>query len=66
MKLSEFKRMHEKPDNIQLIDPISKRFVKISCRTGRILAHKKSDGPYKNIPVIDQNSYKLSLHTCQS
>ena len=34
---------------IQVLNPITKRYVKIDTDRGRIIDHKKSPGPYKNI-----------------
>ena len=38
-------------DIVQVKNPRSGHYVKIDRTAGRIVAHKKSDGPYKNIPV---------------
>jgi hypothetical protein len=34
---------------VQAQNPVTGRWVKIDTQTGRILDHKKSAGPYKNI-----------------
>lgn len=34
---------------VQARNPLTKRWVKINTRTGRIISHKKSPGPYKNV-----------------
>jgi len=34
---------------IQVLNPVTKRYVKIDTDRGRIIEHKKSPGPYKNI-----------------
>jgi hypothetical protein len=36
-------------DVVQLRNPRTGRWVKIDIGEGRILAHKKSPGPYKNV-----------------
>lgn len=34
---------------VQVLNPVTKRWVKIDTNTGRIVDHKKSPGPYKGI-----------------
>lgn len=34
---------------VQVLNPITKRYVKIDTDRGRIINHKKSPGPYKHI-----------------
>jgi hypothetical protein len=41
----------ERPDYVQLKNPRTGRYVKIDRTQGLIVAHKKSEGPYKNIPI---------------
>ncbi len=41
----------KKRDIVQVKNPRSGRYVKIDRSQGKILAHKKSSGPYANIPV---------------
>jgi hypothetical protein len=36
-------------DRVQLKNPITGKYVKIDTRTGRIVDHKKTPGPYKGI-----------------
>ncbi len=43
-------------DIAQLLNPRSHRYVKIDRTVGGITSHKKSDGPYKNIPIISPKS----------
>ena len=38
-------------DIVQLRNPKSGRYVKIDRAAGRIVSHKKSKGPYKDVPV---------------
>lgn len=38
-------------DVVQVKNPRTNRYIKIDRSKGRILAHKKSDGPYKNVPI---------------
>jgi len=46
----------EKSDIVQVKNPRTNRYVKIDRTKGRILAHKKSDGPYKGVPVARRSS----------
>jgi hypothetical protein len=41
----------KKKDIIQTRNPKSDRYVKIDRSAGKIIAHKKSEGPYKNVPI---------------
>jgi hypothetical protein len=41
----------KKTDVVQVKNPRSGRYVKIDRTVGKIIAHKKSDGPYKNVPI---------------
>lgn len=41
----------DKHDIVQLKNPKTERYVKIDRTEGKIVSHKKSPGPYKNIPV---------------
>lgn len=34
---------------VQVRNPVTKRWVKLDTDTGRIVDHKKSPGPYKNV-----------------
>jgi len=36
---------------IQVKNPKTKRYVKIDRSAGKIISNKKSEGPYKNVPV---------------
>ena len=38
-------------DRVQIKNPVTGRYVKLDTKTGRIIAHKKSKGPYKGIPM---------------
>ncbi len=38
-------------DIVQVKNPVTQRYVKIDRTEGRILSHKKSEGPYKGVPV---------------
>lgn len=40
-----------KHDVVQVKNPRSGHYVKIDRTAGRIVSHKKSEGPYKNVPV---------------
>ncbi len=41
----------KKRDLVQVKNPRTDRYVKIDRSKGKIVAHKKSTGPYKDIPV---------------
>lgn len=40
-----------KADIVQVRNPKSGHYVKIDRAEGTIVDHKKSEGPYKNIPI---------------
>ncbi len=44
--------MSEKKRVVQTKNPRSGHYVKIDREAGKILSHKSSSGPYKNIPII--------------
>lgn len=48
--MSSVKRK-KKHDIVQVKNPKTGRYVKIDRTIGRILSHKKTPGPYKNIPI---------------
>ena len=48
---SEWSEPRLAKDIVQVHNPRTDRYVKIDRDAGRILAEKKSPGPYKNIPV---------------
>ncbi len=48
----------KKTDIVQVKNPRSGRYVKIDRSKGRILAHKKSSGPYKGVPVARRSKKK--------
>ena len=41
-----------KPDIVQLRNPRSGHYVKVDRTQGKILDHKRSAGPYKNVPIV--------------
>jgi hypothetical protein len=41
----------KKRDVVQVKNPRTGHYVKIDRDEGRIIDHKKSQGPYKNVPV---------------
>jgi hypothetical protein len=43
--------MSKKKDVVQVKNPRTNKYVKIDRSEGRIVASKKSDGPYKNVPI---------------
>lgn len=51
-KATEKAKMNKKRTNVvQVQNPRTGRYVKINKDKGRIVAHKKSDGPFKNVPI---------------
>ncbi|MBI2857472.1 MAG: hypothetical protein HYX90_00220 [Chloroflexi bacterium] len=46
----------KKRDVVQVKNPKSERYVKIDRSAGKIIAHKKSSGPYKDIPIARKRS----------
>jgi len=40
-----------KKDIVQVKNPKTDRYVKLDRDAGKIIDHKKSPGPYKNIPI---------------
>ena len=47
-----------RPDIVQVRNPRSGKYVKIDRTQGRIIGHKKTDGPYKNIPIARKRTKK--------
>jgi len=43
--------MAKKRDVVQVKNPKSGHYVKIDRSAGKIISHKKSSGPYKNVPI---------------
>jgi hypothetical protein len=43
--------MGKKRDIVQVKNPRTGHYVKIDRGKGRIIAHKKSEGPYKGVPI---------------
>ena len=41
----------KKKSVVQTKNPVTKRYVKIDRSAGRIISHKKTEGPYKGVPV---------------
>lgn len=41
---------------VQVKNPRTGHYIKIDRSVGRIVAHKKSDGPYKGIPVARKSN----------
>lgn len=37
-------------NRVQVLNPLTRRWVKLDTTTGRIVDHKKTPGPYKGIP----------------
>lgn len=45
-----------KKDVVQTKNPKSGHYVKINRSEGKIMSHKKSNGPYKGVPVARKKS----------
>ena len=50
--------MAKKRDIVQVKNPKTGRYVKIDRTAGRIVDHKKSKGPYKDVPIARKSSKK--------
>lgn len=50
--------MAKKKEIVQIKNPRTGHYVKIDRSEGRILDHKKSDGPYKDVPIARKSSKK--------
>lgn len=48
----------KKRDIVQVLNPRTGRYVKIDRSIGRIIAHKKTPGPYKNVPIARKKKQK--------
>lgn len=48
--------MAQKKDVVQVKNPKSDRYVKIDRTEGKIISHKKTPGPYANVPVARKSS----------
>jgi len=46
----------KKKEIVQTRNPKSGHYVKIDRTVGRIVSHKKSTGPYKDVPIIRKRS----------
>jgi hypothetical protein len=46
----------KKKDVVQVRNPKSGHYVKIDRAAGKIIAHKKSATPYKNVPIARKRS----------
>lgn len=40
-------------NRVQLLNPKTKRWVKVDTERGSIVGHKKDYKPYKNVKIID-------------
>jgi hypothetical protein len=47
-----------KSDIVQVKNPRSGHYVKIDRTKGQIIDHKKSDGPYKDVPIARKSPKK--------
>lgn len=50
--------MAKKKDIVQVKNPKSGHYVKIDRGAGKIIDHKKSKGPYKDVPIARKSSKK--------
>ena len=50
--LIELLPVPKKHDIVQLLNPVTHRYVKLDRTIGGIISHKKSEGAYKNIPIV--------------
>jgi len=50
--------MSKKRDVVQVKNPKTGRYVKIDRSRGKIISSKKSEGPYKGIPVARKKRKK--------
>jgi len=48
--------MAKKADIVQVKNPKTEHYVKINRTEGRIMDHKKSEGPYKNVPIARKST----------
>ncbi len=48
--------MGKKRDVVQVRNPKSGHYVKIDRLAGKIVSHKKSSRPYKDVPVVRKKS----------
>ena len=48
--------MSKKKDIVQVKNPKSGHYVKIDRSVGKIISHKKSSGPFKDIPIAKKKS----------
>ena len=54
----QMSKNHKKRDVVQVKNPKTNRYVKIDRDKGQILSHKKSEGPYKNVPIARKRAKK--------
>jgi len=40
---------------MQTKNPKSGHYIKINIAKGKVISHKKSEGPYKNVPIIKKD-----------
>jgi len=41
---------------VQTKNPKNNRYVKLDLDKGMVISHKKSEGAYKNIPILKKNN----------
>lgn len=56
----------KKRDIVQTKNPKSDRYVKIDRSAGKIMAHKRSSGPYKNVPIAQRESSNFAQTVAHS
>ncbi len=52
--------MGKKKDVVQVKNPKTGHYVKIDRDEGRIVDYKKTEGPYKNVPIARKSSSGLN------
>lgn len=53
MAVSKKNSGRKKHDIVQVKNPKTGRYVKIDRTLGQILSHKRSEGPYKGVPIAE-------------
>jgi hypothetical protein len=48
--------MAKKKDIVQVKNPRSGHYVKIDRDAGKIIDHNKTDGAYKNVPIVRKST----------
>jgi hypothetical protein len=43
-------------DRVQVLNPMTKRWVKLNTKTGGIIGHKTDNKPYKNVMTVEESN----------